>query len=90
MSAFSPVSPTPAFKLGEKADNPLQMYLADILTVPANLAGIPGLAIPSGFSKSGLPLGFQLMGARFSENILFELGKLYQKISGWKPKIASL
>jgi len=87
---IAPVSPTPAFKLGEKADNPLQMYLADILTVPANLAGIPGLAIPSGFSKSGLPLGFQLMGARFSENILFELGKLYQKISGWKPKIASL
>lgn len=75
---IAPVSPTPAFKLGEKAEDPLQMYLADILTVAANLAGIPGLAIPSGFTKKGLPLGFQLMGPRFSENTLFKLGKLYK------------
>lgn len=75
----APVSPTPAFKLGEKANDPLQMYLADILTVPANLAGIPGLAIPTGVNKKGLPLGFQLMGPRFSENVLFALGELYQE-----------
>lgn len=75
----APVSPTPAFKLGEKASDPLKMYLADIYTAPANLAGIPGLAIPSGVTESGLPLGFQLLGPRFSENVLFELGKLYQK-----------
>lgn len=85
---IAPVSPTSAFKLGEKAKDPLQMYLADILTAAANVAGIPGLAIPSGFSTKGLPLGFQLMGARFSEPILFKLGKLYQEIVNWKPKIA--
>lgn len=85
---IAPVSPTPAFKLGAKTNDPLQMYLADILTVPANLAGIPGLAIPCGFTQTGLPLGFQLMGPRFSENILFELGKLYQKITNYQPKVA--
>lgn len=85
---IAPVSPTPAFKLGEKAQDPLQMYLADILTVAANLAGIPGLAIPSGFTKNSLPLGFQLMGPRFSERTLFELGKLYEKSTSWKPKTA--
>ncbi len=74
---IAPVSPTPAFKLGEKAQDPLKMYLADILTVAADLAGIPGLAIPSGFTTNGLPLGFQLLGPRFSENVLFALGKLY-------------
>jgi len=85
---LAPVSPTTAFRLGEKADDPLKMYLADILTVPANIAGIPGLAIPSGFSKVGLPLGFQLMGPRFSEHMLFTLGELYQNASGWKFKLA--
>lgn len=86
---ISPVSPTPAFKLGEKASDPLQMYLADVFTVSANLAGIPGLAIPSGFTTKGLPLGFQLMGRQFSESTLFELGKMYQKSIDYKPKIAS-
>ena len=85
---IAPVSPTSAFKLGEKTKDPLQMYLADVLTASANVAGIPGLAIPSGLSSKGLPLGFQLMGARYSEPTLFELGKLYQKTIGWKPKIA--
>ena len=81
---IAPVSPTPPFKLGEKADSPLEMYLADIFTVAANVAGIPGIAIPSGLTKSGLPLGFQLLGPRFSETCLFELGKLYQRSSDWK------
>ena len=85
---LAPVSPTPPFKLGEKADNPLQMYLADILTVAGNLAGIPGLAIPSGFTKNGLPLGFQLLGPRFSEETLFSLGELYQKATDYQPKVA--
>lgn len=87
---IAPVSPTSAFKLGEKASNPLQMYLADIYTVAANIAGIPGLAIPSGFNKEGLPLGFQLLGPRFSENTLFKLGNIFEKTSNWVPKIASL
>jgi aspartyl-tRNA(Asn)/glutamyl-tRNA(Gln) amidotransferase subunit A len=85
---LAPVSPTPPFKLGEKAADPLEMYLADVFTVSANVAGIPGLAIPSGFSKKGLPLGFQLMGPRFSETLLFKVGKDYQKAIDWKPKIA--
>ena len=85
---LAPVSPTPPFKLGEKAGNPLQMYLADIFTVAGNLAGIPGLAIPSGFSKSGLPLGFQILGPRFSENTLFDMGELYQASINYVPKPA--
>jgi len=85
---LAPVSPTPAFKLGEKAQDPLQMYLADILTVAANVAGIPAISIPTGFSKKGLPLGFQLMGPRFSEQKLFEAGKKYQKAIKWSPKVA--
>ena len=87
-SIIAPVSPTPPFKLGEKVSDPLKMYLADVFTVSANLVGIPGLAIPGGFSRSGLPLGFQLMGPRFSEPVLFELGKLYEKASGYIPKLA--
>lgn len=85
---IAPVSPTSAFKLGERISDPLQMYLADVLTASANIAGIPGLAIPSGQTNKGLPLGFQLMGTRFSEPTLFKLGKLYQKIVDWKPKVA--
>lgn len=87
---LAPVSPTPPFKLGEKTQDPLQMYLADIFTVAANLAGIPGLAVPCGFTKNRLPLGFQLMGPRFSENVLFELGKLYEKATNYKPSVANL
>ena len=75
---LAPVSPTPPFKIGEKSSDPLQMYLADIFTVSANLAGIPGLTIPAGFTEKKLPVGFQLMGPRFSENNLFKLGEMYQ------------
>jgi aspartyl-tRNA(Asn)/glutamyl-tRNA(Gln) amidotransferase subunit A len=85
---IAPVSPSSAFKLGEKASDPLKMYLADIYTSPANLAGIPGLAVPSGFNKLGLPLGFQLLGPRFSEPTLFALGKMFQEITGYKPELA--
>lgn len=85
---LAPVSPTPAFKLGDKTGDPLKMYLSDIFTVSANIAGIPAIAIPSGFTKSGLPLGFQLMGPRFSENTLFALGTLFQKVTNYVPKLA--
>lgn len=87
---LAPVSPTPAFKLGEKTNDPLKMYLADIFTASANLAGLPGLAVPAGFNKDGLPLGFQLLGPRFSEPILFGLGKLYEEESGYKPTLPNL
>lgn len=87
---LAPVSPTSAFKLGERTSDPLKMYLADIFTASANLAGLPGLAMPAGFNKNGLPLGFQLLGPRFSEPILFALGKLYEKESGYKPELPNL
>ncbi len=87
---LAPVSPTPAFKIGEKVDDPLKMYLSDIFTVAANLVGIPALALPAGFSKNGLPVGFQLMGPRFSEKMLFNLGNLYQDRTHWHLKGPSL
>jgi len=85
---LAPVSPTPSFLLGEKTSDPLQMYLADIFTVAGNLAGIPGLSVPCGFTKEGLPLGFQLLGPRFSENTLFELSALYERATSYSPKEA--
>ena len=87
---IAPVSPTPAFKLNEKFQDPLKMYLADIFTASANLAGIPGLALPFGFSKNKLPLGFQLMGPKFSEPVLFELGKLFEKETNYKAELPNL
>lgn len=89
-AVIAPVAPTPPFRLGEKVSDPLKMYLTDIYAATANLAGIPSLAIPNGFTEEGLPLGFQIMGPRFAENTLFELGKLFEKITNYKPKVASL
>lgn len=87
---IAPVAPTPPFKLGEKVDDPLKMYLTDIFAATANLSGIPALAVPSGFSKKGLPLGFQLMGPRFSESLLFKLGYIFESASKWRPKLPDL
>jgi aspartyl-tRNA(Asn)/glutamyl-tRNA(Gln) amidotransferase subunit A len=70
---ITPTSPTPAFALGEKVDDPLAMYLNDIYTVTGNLAGIPGISVPCGLSSERLPLGFQLMGPYWSEPVLFKL-----------------
>jgi len=78
----SPTSPTVAFKLGEKAENPLAMYLSDVLTIPSNLAGLPGLSIPCGLSE-GLPVGFQLIGPQFSENTLFHVGHALEQAIGF-------
>ena len=66
----SPTSPTVAFRLGERTANPLAMYLSDLLTIPSNMAGLPGLSIPCGLSE-GLPVGLQLIGPQFAENTLF-------------------
>ena len=70
---LSPVAPTPAFKIGEKIDDPLTMYLSDIFTLSANLAGIPGMSVPCGFSSDGLPIGLQLMGTHFNEEMLLKV-----------------
>ena len=75
---LSPTSPTPAFKCGEKADDPMQMYLSDIFTISVNLAGIPGLSMPCGFS-GGLPVGLQLMGKPFGEGTLFQAAYAFEQ-----------
>jgi aspartyl-tRNA(Asn)/glutamyl-tRNA(Gln) amidotransferase subunit A len=75
---ITPTAPTPAFLLGEKVDNPLAMYLNDIYTVTANLAGIPGLSVPCGLSSKRLPIGFQLLGAYWSEPVLLKLAHAYE------------
>lgn len=75
----TPTSPIPPFKIGEKSNDPLAMYLADIFTVSANLAGIPAMSIPSGKTKGGLPLGLQIMAPCFGESALFEIGKKFEE-----------
>jgi aspartyl-tRNA(Asn)/glutamyl-tRNA(Gln) amidotransferase subunit A len=77
-----PTSPTVAFRLGEKTANPLAMYLSDVLTIPSNVAGLPGLSIPCGLSD-GLPVGFQLVGSQFSENTLFRVGHALEQAIGF-------
>jgi aspartyl-tRNA(Asn)/glutamyl-tRNA(Gln) amidotransferase subunit A len=86
----SPVSPTPPWKFGEKANDPLAMYLSDALTVTINLAGVPGISVPAGFSKDGLPIGIQFIGPHFSEELLFKTGNAFeQETQFWKqvPKL---
>jgi aspartyl-tRNA(Asn)/glutamyl-tRNA(Gln) amidotransferase subunit A len=78
----SPTSPTVAFRLGEKTENPLTMYLSDLLTIPSCLAGLPGLNIPCGLSE-GLPVGLQLIGPQFSENTLFRVGHALERAIGF-------
>ncbi len=76
---ITPTSPTTAFKIGEKTDDPLQMYLSDIFTVSVNLAGIPGISVPCGFSKSGLPIGMQLLAKPFAEETILKIANAYQR-----------
>jgi aspartyl-tRNA(Asn)/glutamyl-tRNA(Gln) amidotransferase subunit A len=76
---LTPVTPDLPPKIGENVNDPLKMYLMDILSVTANLAGIPGLSVPAGFSKSGLPIGMQLLGPHFSEDLLFKVGHAYEQ-----------
>lgn len=89
-AVLGPVAPMPPFKLGEKTADPLQMYLADVYAAPASLAGLPSLAIPCGFTRSKLPVGLQLIGPRWSEPALFELGERYQKVTDWHKQLPQL
>jgi aspartyl-tRNA(Asn)/glutamyl-tRNA(Gln) amidotransferase subunit A len=77
----TPTTPSPAFKLGEKTANPLEMYLADVFTVPANLAGIPGISVPCGFAD-GLPVGMQFVGPAFAEAALLRAGSAVERLMG--------
>lgn len=87
---LGPTSPSAAFKIGEKSDDPVAMYLSDIYTVATNLAGLPGLSIPCGFTKSGLPIGLQLQGPAFAEETLLQAGYLYQQATDWHTKTPNL
>jgi aspartyl-tRNA(Asn)/glutamyl-tRNA(Gln) amidotransferase subunit A len=83
---ITPTTPTPAFRIGEKTDDPLQMYLSDIFTISTNLAGIPGISIPCGYTKSGLPIGVQFLAGHFEEGKLLQVAHAYEKHSGIKRR----
>jgi aspartyl-tRNA(Asn)/glutamyl-tRNA(Gln) amidotransferase subunit A len=81
-----PTCPTPAFKIGELVDDPLQMYLSDICTLSANLAGIPGVSVPAGFSSEGLPIGLQLLAGPFEEEKLLRAARMFERETDWHTK----
>jgi len=81
---ITPTSPTTAFKIGEKADDPLQMYLSDVYTIPANLAGIPGISVPSGLA-GGLPVGLQILAGHFEEAKLFRAAAAFEAEAAFDP-----
>ncbi|MGA3295231.1 MAG: Asp-tRNA(Asn)/Glu-tRNA(Gln) amidotransferase subunit GatA [Candidatus Acidiferrales bacterium] len=78
----TPTSPVPAFRLGEKTSDPLQMYLADIYTVTGSLAGVPGISVPCGKTKAGLPVGMQILGPHFSEGLVLQIAHAFEKAGG--------
>ncbi len=80
---ITPTAPTPAFRLGEKTADPLQMYLADIYTVTGSLAGVPGISVPCGKTKSGLPIGMQIFGPHFGEGRMLQLARAFEKAGGF-------
>lgn len=86
---ITPTAPTPAFKIGEKSD-PLAMYLCDIYTIGVNLAGLPGISLPCGFSSSGLPIGLQLIGQPFNESELLAIAHAYESEHDWNRRIPNL
>ena len=77
----TPTAPTPAFKLGEKSDDPLSMYLADIYTVTADLAGVPGISVPCGKTQSSLPIGLQVLGRHFDESTVLRVAAAVEQAS---------
>lgn len=86
----APVAPTTAFSLGEHTGDPLAMYLEDVFTLPANLAGVPGITFPVGFDPLGLPIGIQLMAPPFQEARLFEIAHAYQQVTNWHNNLPAL
>lgn len=87
---LTPTTPTPAFRIGEKVSDPLQMYLSDIFTISANLAGVPAISIPCGFTSEGLPVGLQIIGKPFDEEMILRIAHAYEQSTDWhkrKPDI---
>jgi aspartyl-tRNA(Asn)/glutamyl-tRNA(Gln) amidotransferase subunit A len=85
---LTPVAPTPAFRIGEKVDDPLQMYLSDIFTIPVNLAGTCAMSLPAGFSSEGLPIGLQLIGKPFGEEAILKAGYAFEQATEWHSRKA--
>jgi aspartyl-tRNA(Asn)/glutamyl-tRNA(Gln) amidotransferase subunit A len=85
-----PVSPTTAFKIGEKINDPLTMYLSDIYTIAANLAGIPGISIPCGFDDDNLPIGLQILAPAFAEDKLLRIARMFEAQTDWHRKTPAL
>ena len=85
-----PTSPVPAFKIGERANNPMEMYLSDVYTIPANLAGIPGISIPCGFSKEGLPIGMQILTKHFEEKKMLQIAYAFERETDFHLKKPAL
>jgi aspartyl-tRNA(Asn)/glutamyl-tRNA(Gln) amidotransferase subunit A len=81
----APTTPSVAFKMGERED-PLQMYLNDIFTIPVNLAGLPGLSMPAGFTQTGLPIGLQIIGKAFAEATVLRVAKAYEDATPWRER----
>jgi aspartyl-tRNA(Asn)/glutamyl-tRNA(Gln) amidotransferase subunit A len=86
----SPVAPMPAFKIGELVNDPLAMYLSDIYTLSANLAGLPGICIPAGFSSTNLPIGLQLLAPPFEEDRLLRTARMFERETDWHKRRAML
>ncbi|MCU0810529.1 MAG: Asp-tRNA(Asn)/Glu-tRNA(Gln) amidotransferase subunit GatA [Thiobacillaceae bacterium] len=84
---LGPTAPGTAFKLGEKSDDPVEMYLNDLYTIPANLAGLPGMSLPCGFDSRGLPIGLQLVGNYFSEAKMLNAAHQYQRVTDWHSRV---
>ena len=82
----TPTTPTPAFRIGEKTDDPLQMYLADIFTIIVNLAGVPAISIPCGFTSGNLPVGLQLIGRHFDEEAVLKVAYAYEQSTDWHTR----
>jgi aspartyl-tRNA(Asn)/glutamyl-tRNA(Gln) amidotransferase subunit A len=87
---LAPVAPTPAFKIGEKTEDPLTMYLSDIFTLSANLAGIPGMSVPCGFSRNHLPIGLQLMAEHFDEETLLKVAFNFEQATEFHKQRAKI
>ena len=82
----TPTAPTAAFKIGEKTSDPLQMYLSDIFTISVNLAGVPGISVPCGFTSDNLPIGLQLIGRHFDEESILKVAYAYEQATEWHKR----
>ena len=89
-AVLTPTTPTPAFRVGEKVDDPLAMYLADMFTVTVNLAGNCALSVPCGFASNGMPIGLQIVGDDFQEETILKVGHAYEQSTEWHKQRPSL